>query len=396
MSRIENWMLPDGVEEILPEEARHIEDLRRRLLNLFNRWGFDLVIPPMMEFSDALMVGLGQDLEGLTYKVVDQVSGGTMAIRSDMTPQAARMDAHSLKREGVNRLCYSGHVLFTRAKSPLCSRSPLQVGVELFGESALDADLEIISLLIEAVQSAALPQWSLDLGHVGIFRALAEACALSPEQERQLFELVQAKAMTDIHAWVGRTIQDPRQAAWFLELPRLSGGISVLEKAKNLFNDAPVAVLTAINELQQIAEQLRQRYPDVPVYLDLSELRGYHYHTGIVFAAFAPGLGREIASGGRYDHIGEAFGRARPATGFTLDLISLKRLGEASNLPVTGIFVAYELACAHWATVQTLREQGERVVCATASFPHYLPYLACDRQLQMVDGTLAISPLINV
>lgn len=393
MSRIENWMLPDGVEEILPEEARHIEDLRRRLLNLFARWGFDLVIPPMMEFSDALMVGLGQDLEGLTYKVVDQVSGGTMAIRSDMTPQAARMDAHSLKREGVNRLCYSGHVLFTRSKSPLCSRSPLQVGVELFGESSLDADGEIISLLIESVSCAQLPHWSLDLGHVGIFRALAAACALSQEQERQLFELLQAKAMADIHAWVAETIKDARQAEWLLALPRLSGGASVLDKAKQLFADAPAAVTRAIVQLQQVAEQLRLRYPDVPLYLDLSELRGYHYHTGIVFAAFAPGLGREIASGGRYDHIGEAFGRARPATGFTLDLIALKRLGAPADTSPSGIFVPFPLVAESWDYIQSLRAAGERVVCATASFPEYLPHLACDRQVVKLAGAPAVQPI---
>ncbi|MFO1370532.1 MAG: ATP phosphoribosyltransferase regulatory subunit [Marinagarivorans sp.] len=393
MSRIENWMLPDGVEEILPAEARHIEDLRRRLLNLFTRWGFDLVIPPMMEFSDALMVGLGQDLEGLTYKVVDQVSGGTMAIRSDMTPQAARMDAHSLKREGVNRLCYSGHVLFTRAKSPLCSRSPLQVGVELFGESSLDADCEIISLLIESIQSAQLPQWSLDLGHVGIFRALAKACALTGEQERQLFELLQAKAMADIQAWVAESVRDVRQAEWLLALPRLSGSASVLEKAKHLFADAPSGVVTAIKELQQVAERLRNRYPEVPLYLDLSELRGYHYHTGIVFAAFAPGLGREIASGGRYDHIGEAFGRARPATGFTLDLIALKRLGASGDLAPSGIFVPFPLVGQAWDFIQSLRAAGERVVCATASFPDYLPHLACDRQLVNRAGTPSVQPI---
>jgi ATP phosphoribosyltransferase regulatory subunit len=393
MSRIENWMLPDGVEEILPEEAGHIENLRRRLLDLFARWGFDLVIPPMMEFSDALMVGLGQDLEGLTYKVVDQVSGGTMAIRSDMTPQAARMDAHSLKREGVNRLCYSGHVLFTKAKSPLCSRSPLQVGAELFGESSLDADREIISLLIEAIQTAELPHWSLDLGHVGIFRALAEACALSTEQERQLFELLQAKAMADIQTWVSDSISDTRKAAWLLALPRLAGGASVLEKAKHLFADAPTAVNKALNELQQVAEQLRDCYPDVPLYLDLSELRGYHYHTGIVFAAFAPGLGREIASGGRYDHIGEAFGRARPASGFTVDLIALKRLGVASDQVPMGIFVPFEFVSGHWAEIQALRAAGERVVCATASFPRYLSHLACDRQLVRVDGALAVQSI---
>lgn len=395
MSRIENWMLPDGVEEILPNEARHVEILRRQLLDHFMGWGFDLVIPPMMEFSDALMVGLGQDLEGLTYKVVDQVSGGTMAIRSDMTPQAARMDAHSLKREGVSRLCYSGHVLFTRAKSPLCSRSPLQVGVELFGERGLGADIEIISLLIEAVQAAQLPQWSLDLGHVGIFRSLAAVCSLSGDQERQLFELLQAKAMADIHSWVSENITDPHHAQWLLVLPRLSGSVSTLEKARQLFAGAPDSVLGAIDELQQVSAILRERYPEIPLYIDLSELRGYHYHTGIVFAAFAPGLGREIASGGRYDHIGEAFGRARPATGFTIDLIALKRLSSACGESSRGVFVPFELVKSNWSAIQALRAQGERVVCATASFPGYVPHLACDRVLVAAGDSVSVTPIIN-
>jgi ATP phosphoribosyltransferase regulatory subunit len=393
MSRIENWMLPDGVEEILPSEAHHVEILRRQLLDLFISWGFDLVIPPMMEFSDALMVGLGQDLEGLTYKVVDQVSGGTMAIRSDMTPQAARMDAHSLKRDGVSRLCYSGHVLFTRAKSPLCSRSPLQVGVELFGEPGLGADIEIISLLIEAIQLANLPQWSLDLGHVGIFRALAAACSLSENQERQLFELLQAKAMADIQVWVNENIADQSLAQWLLVLPRLSGGISTLERAQQVFVGAPPSVLKAIEELQRTSAILRERYPDIPLYIDLSELRGYHYHTGIVFAAFAPGLGREIASGGRYDHIGEAFGRARPATGFTLDLIALKRLSSVCGQSSRGIFVPMELVQSSWDAIQALRAQGERVVCATASFPKYLPHLACDRVLVASGDSVAVASI---
>ncbi|HMY40204.1 MAG TPA: ATP phosphoribosyltransferase regulatory subunit, partial [Marinagarivorans sp.] len=231
------------------------------------------------------------------------------------------------------------------------------------------------------------------LGHVGIFRSLAAACSLTQEQERQLFELIQAKAMADIHAWVAQTVGDARQAEWLLALPRLSGSASVLEKAKHLFADAPAGVTKAIAELQQVADLLRQRYPEVPLYLDLSELRGYHYHTGIVFAAFAPGLGREIASGGRYDHIGEAFGRARPATGFTLDLIALKRLGAVGDASPSGIFVPFALVSESWQFIQSLRAAGERVVCATASFPDYLPHLACDRKLVQAAGTPAVQPI---
>ncbi len=393
MIKNENWMLPDGVEEILPYEARKVETLRRRLLDLFQRWGYDLVIPPMMEFSSTLMAGLGQDLDKLTYKVVDQISGASMVIRSDMTPQTARMDAHSLKRLGLNRLCYSGHVLFTRAKSVLASRSPLQVGVELFGEAGLEADIEVISLLISSLHEAGLTEFSLDLGHVGIFRALAEVCQLTSDQEQELFSLLQAKAIADIADWVDANIQDPQHAQWLLELPKLSGSASVLDRASDLFAEAPIAVRRALDELAEVAEGLAERYPDVNFYLDLSELRGGHYHTGIVFAAFALGMGREIASGGRYDHIGETFGRARPATGFTADLIDLERLSNVDDVDSFGIFVPYSRDPELWRLVQQLRQDGERVVCATAQHQERHDYLSCSRQLVKVDGAYQIHTL---
>ncbi len=393
MTRIESWMLPEGVEEILPDEARAIERLRRQLLDMVERWGYELVIPPTMEFANGLLPGLGEDLANLTFHVVDQLSGQNLALRSDMTPQTARMDAHSLKRAGVNRLCYAGHVLFTRPRSLLASRNPLQLGVELFGEPGIEADLEVISLLLESLARAGLPTFSLDLGHVGVFRSLAEHCGLSAEQEQDLFQLLQAKAVTDLAAWVAHHIAEPQAAQWLLALPRLCGSILVIDQAKALFASAPAAVKQALNTLEQAAQAIVQRYPGANLYIDLGELRGYHYHTGLVFAAFADGVGREIASGGRYDHIGQVYGRARPATGFTLDLILLSRLGADQASKQAGIFVAADLASRHWDQVQSLRASGERVVCGTPAHNQNHVYLACDRQLVEGEGALVIQPL---
>lgn len=393
MTPKETWMLPEGVDEILPHEAWQIETLRRRLLTLFQSWGYDLVIPPILEFSDALMVGVGPDLANLTYKVVDQLTGAALAIRSDMTPQAARMDAHSLQRPGLNRLCYAGQVLYTRARSLLASRSPEHIGVELFGESQPEADLEVISLLITTLQEAGITAFSLDIGHVGIFKAIAQACQLSPQQERELFALLQAKALTDLAQWVQAQLPNPQQAAWVLALPSLCGGTSILAQAETCLAQAPAAVHQALQMLSHITQTLKARHPEVTLYLDLSELRGYHYHTGIVFAAYAQGAGREIASGGRYDHIGESFGRSRPATGFTADLIALERLGSPSTPCAQGIFVPASEDPELWPLLQQLRQNGERVVCASVSHPQYHPYMACNRQLVKTNGHYHIQPL---
>ncbi len=393
MNHVDRWMLPDGIEEVLPEEAHHIEFLRRRLLDLFGRWGYDLVIPSMVEFTDSLLIGLGQDLDLQTFKVTDQLSGRSLGIRADITPQAARIDAHSLRREGINRLCYAGHVLYTRPKSALASRNPLQLGVELFGDDTIEADIEVVSLLLSTLSEAGHTDLHIDLGHVGIFKVLAAEAGLSPASEREFFELLQAKAMADITAWVDANLAGNPCAEWLRALPRLAGAASVLQEAKEVFKGAPHAVRQALDELIILAETLVERYPRAHLYFDLSELRGYHYHTGIVFAAFAPGVGEAIATGGRYDHIGEVFGRARPATGFSANLVALKRLAQPScDLPM-GIFVPFSTHPAQWQEVERLRASGERVVSGAKnqSLPH--DYQACDRLLAEVDGQFEIQSL---
>ncbi len=394
MNNFERWMLPDGVEEILPDEAHQIEILRRQILDLFSLWGYDLVFPPMLEFTESLLIGLGQDLDLNTFKVVDQLSGRSMGIHADMTPQAARMDAHSLKREGVSRLCYSGHVLYTRPKSALATRTPFQVGVELFGEAGIEADIEIISLLLQTLKKAELADLCIDLGHVAIYRTLTKAAGLNQEQENTLFNLLQAKAITDIRDWIEANVVDSKAKRWFSELPKLSGASNVIGSARTIFADAPANVAKALDELEHIADVIGERYPEAQLYFDLSELRGYHYHTGAVFAAFAAGIGNEIASGGRYDHVGEVFGRSnRPATGFTADLVALKRLGQPRCDMRNGIFAPLSQHLKFWSTVQNLREQGERLIVGFDGQKLPKEFQNCDRKLIERDDAFVVEPL---
>jgi ATP phosphoribosyltransferase regulatory subunit len=384
MTYADRWLLPDGVEEILPAEAKAIDSLRRRLLDLYSTWGYDMVIPPLLEYTDSLLIGLGRDVDLLTFKVTDQLSGRTLGIRADITPQTARMDAHSFKRTGANRLCYAGHVVHTRPKNPLATRTPIQAGLEFYGESTIAADIEVVSLLLESLSVAGLPRQHIDLGHVGIYRAIAAAAGLSKVQEDAFFELLQRKATTEIRVWVDTNIDDTSTAALFLALPGLAGNKTVLQKARELFVALPAAQ-AAVDQLDQVAQVIEQRYPNAELYFDLGELRGYHYLTGLVFAAFAPGYGNPIASGGRYDHIGEVFGRARPATGFAVDITAISKLGLLHKGQVSAIAVVENSDPAQWQAVQDLRQQGERVVAVSGEAD--LAELGCDRQLLLRNGS---------
>lgn len=393
MIPVERWMLPDGIDEILPPEARQIEHLRRSLLDLFYRWGYDLVIPPMVEFTDSLLVGLGEDIDLLTFKVTDQLSGRSMGIRADMTPQIARIDAHSLRRAGVNRLCYAGHVIKTQMQSALDTRNPIQVGVEIYGEAGLGAEIEVISLLLATLELAGVRDVCLDMGHVGIYRALARAANLSEEEENKFFNLLQAKALTEIQDWVKCRCTDPQAAEWLSALPRLAGASNILGEAREHLAGAPAEVFAALDELETVANTIQARCPEAQVYFDLSELTGYHYQTGMVFAAFVPGVGAAIARGGRYDRIGEVFGRARFASGFTANLVAMSRLGSASPEVVQGIFAPSSDNPEFWQTLQTLRGQGERVVVAMAGQTQPEPDQHCDRILVEQDGHFKIKPI---
>lgn len=389
MTYADRWLLPDGIEEILPAEAKAIDNLRRRLLDLYSTWGYDMVIPPLLEYTDSLLIGLGRDVDLLTFKVTDQLSGRTLGIRADITPQTARMDAHSFKRQGASRLCYAGHVVHTRPKNPLATRTPIQAGLELYGESGIAADIEVVSLLLESLALAGLARQHIDLGHVGIYRAIAAAAGLSKLQEDAFFELLQRKATTEIRSWVAANIADIDKAQLFLSLPSLAGDKQVLAKARALFVQVPAAQ-AAVDQLEQVAQVIEQRYPAAELYFDLGELRGYHYLTGLVFAAFAPGYGNPIASGGRYDHIGEVFGRARPATGFAVDITAISKLGLLHKVSLKAIAVVATDDPLQWQAIQALRQQGERVIATSAETD--LTELDCDRQLLWRDGSYQVIP----
>jgi ATP phosphoribosyltransferase regulatory subunit len=391
MTYADRWLLPDGVEEILPAEAKSIDHLRRRLLDLYSNWGYDMVIPPLLEYTDSLLIGLGRDVDLLTFKVTDQLTGRTLGIRADITPQTARMDAHSFNRAGANRLCYAGHVVHTKPKNPLATRTPIQAGVEFYGEAGMSADIEVVSLLLESLILAGLPALHIDLGHVGIYRALANAARLSDAQEEEFFDLLQRKAMAEIHAWVNANIADTAIAELFVALPGFAGDKSILAAASKRFMLIAPAAADAVEQLAAVARIIEQRYPQAELYFDLGELRGYHYLTGLVFAAFAPGYGNPIASGGRYDHIGEVFGRARPATGFAVDITALSKLGLLTQFQVQGILAVASDDPRQWEAIQALRAKGERVICAENLAA--AAALHCDRQLIVSKGIYEVVPL---
>jgi ATP phosphoribosyltransferase regulatory subunit len=390
MTVADRWLLPDGVEELLPGRAERAERLRRRLLDLFAGWGYELVMPPLLEFTDSLLVGLGSDLDLMTFKVTDQLTGRTLGIRADITPQVARIDAHSLRREGPVRLCYAGSVLHTRPQSLLASRSPIQIGAELYGDAGLASDSEVVLLMLETLRVAGLSGITLDLGHVGIYRALLGQIRLDAASEVALFDALQRKAPADAAAILGQTVADVAVRTQLLALSELQGGFEVLEQARARLAGAPAAVGAAIDELVAVAELVRARMPEINLYFDLGELRGYHYHTGLVFAALVAGWGQAVANGGRYDHIGEVFGRARPATGFSTDLKILIALGGDDDVPAGAILAPVSGDLDLWQIMQALREQGERVV---SELPQHPRPQGCDRELKRIDGHWQVVPL---
>lgn len=393
MATVDRWLLPDGIEEVLPPEAARIEVARRQMLDMFQRWGYEFVVTPHIEYLESLLTGAGQDLDLRTFKVTDPQSGRLMGFRADITPQVARIDAHTLRREGPSRLCYVGSVLHAQPRALSTSRSPIQLGAELYGDASPASDVEIIGLMLETLELAAVPDVHMDLGHVGIYRGLARAAGLSGTAEQQLFDALQRKAVDEVESL---TASLPEGVASMLRaLAELCGGREVLDLAQACLVEAPDEVHAALDELIAIADELGVRYPELPLYFDLSELRGYHYHTGVVFAAFVPGVGQSIAQGGRYDDIGADFGRARPATGFSTDLKTLVVLGQLEQAePPVGIWAPDSHDVYLWQVVQRLRRQGERVVQALPGQQIAdAKGCGCDRQLLLCDGQWQVAPL---
>ena len=378
----QHWLLPEGINEVLPPNARALETLRRELLDLYHSWGYELVIPPFIEYLESLLTGTGGDLDLQTFKLTDQLTGRTMGIRADITPQVARIDAHQLRREAPTRLCYLGTVLTTRGDGFAGSRSPLQIGAELYGHSGVESELEIICLMLETLKRSGISELYLDLGHVGIFRGLTRQAGLSKTQELALFEALQRKATPEMRDLVKQFELEQDIGEMFVALSELSGDDCIAE-AKERLAAASAEVKHSLDELALLAENLGRRKPDVPVHFDLGELRGYHYHTGAVFAAFVPGLGQEVARGGRYDEIGKVFGRARPASGFSADLTQLFRLGQQERESGTekSIFATGTDDQMLIQRIEALRAEGRRVIVALPGQQGDAAAMGCDQVL---------------
>ncbi|MEQ8516714.1 MAG: ATP phosphoribosyltransferase regulatory subunit [Chromatocurvus sp.] len=385
----DRWQLPDGVDELLPERAMALEALRRRLLDLYRGWGYQLVIPPLVEFTDSLLEGVGADLDTLTFKMPDQPSGRTLGIRADITPQVARIDAHSLAEEGVSRLCYTGSTLHARQKSLLASRSPVQAGAEIFGESALTADIEVIHLMLATLDAAGVEASgiTLDLGHGDVCGRLLQCLSLGGPRESAVFDALQRKSRPDLLEALSGVASDTADA--LLALIDMHGGAEVLERAWAVLAPVAPGIDDALRTLREASAQIAAAHPEVRIYFDLAELRGYHYHTGIVFAAYVPGYGEAVANGGRYDNVGRAYGRARPATGFATDLKTLVQLPVSGPGPVPCIHAPVSSDPALLTAVRRLRETGEIVIASLAG--EMDP--RCSRELVQRDGEWTVQAL---
>jgi len=316
------WLLPEYIEDILPAEAARIEALRRRILDLFRLHGYELVMPPMLEYIESLLTGTGHDLNLQTFKLVDQLSGRMLGVRADIAPQVARIDAHLLNRKGVTRLCYAGSVLRTRPDGMDQTREPLQIGAEIYGHAGIESDIEVERLMMRALTASGLREVHLDIGHVAVFRSLIRNAGVEPSQESELFKAMQSKDVPGLRALTRTLPRTARDA--LVALPQLYGEADVLARARRVLPAYP-EVRAALRDLAALSEALGEG-AHIRCF-DLAELRGYHYHTGVVFAAYAKGRTNAVALGGRYDEIGKAFGRARPATGFSMDLRALAAAG---------------------------------------------------------------------
>ncbi|HTH40202.1 MAG TPA: ATP phosphoribosyltransferase regulatory subunit [Rhodocyclaceae bacterium] len=377
------WILPEAIEDILPPEARQLEALRRRLLDAFAVHGYEFVVPPLLEYVESLLTGSGRDLDLRTFKLVDQLSGRTMGVRADITPQVARIDAHLLGRKGVTRLCYCGSVLHTLPAGFNASREPMQIGAELYGHGGVEADIEIVRLLADALALAGLKELRIDVGHVGLFRVLTAAAGFDAEAEEELFALLQVKDVPSLQAKLANAPEAARNA--LLALPGLYGGREVLAKARQCL---PADVAPQLDDLERLADSLA----GLPVSFDLSDLRGYHYHSGIVFAAYCDGSAAAVALGGRYDKVGQAWGRGRAATGFSIDLREIARLSTVVNTKGAILAPWPEDDRLH-GEVAKLRSAGETVVMALPGHEGTWNEAGCDRKLSLCNGQWIIEAL---
>ncbi|MCE4536072.1 ATP phosphoribosyltransferase regulatory subunit [Pelomonas sp. P7] len=371
------WLLPEHIADVLPSQARRIEELRRELLDMARSYGCELVIPPLLEHLDSLLSGTGTGSEIKLFKLVDQLSGRSLGLRADTTPQVARIDAHLLNRQGVTRLCYCGPVAHTLPDGLNTSREPLQFGVEIYGHAGLEADLEVQDLALDALRRAGLQNVMLDLGDARLLQGVLDGIKLPAETLATLTAALAAKDMGTLAALAEGMPAAARDA--LLALPSLFGGREVLSEAASRLPAHPL-VTAALDDLDRLAAQLTAVHPEVSLGFDLADLQGYAYYTGIRFAAYAEGCSDAVLRGGRYDEVGAAFGRRRPAVGFSLDLKTL--VGLVSPTPLrAAVRAPWSEDASLRQAVRALREQGETVVCVLPGHEHEADEFDCDREL---------------
>jgi len=383
------WLLPEHIADVLPAEARRVEELRRNLLELARSYGFELVQPPLLEHLDSLLTGTGRELDLRTFKLVDQLSGRTLGLRADTTPQVARIDAHLLNREGVTRLCYCGPVLHTRPQGPQGSRELLQLGAEIYGHAGLEADLEIQELALDGLRAAGVGHQVLDLGDARILRGVLADQALPPALLADIVSALAAKDTTRLATLAAGLPASPRQA--LLCLPALYGDLRMLEVAREQLPAHPL-IAGALDDLGWLAGHVARSYPQVRIGIDLADTGGYAYYSGTRFAVYARGMSDALLRGGRYDEVGAVFGRNRPAVGFSTDL---KALVTCAAVPPRRLAVR-----SPWSedeslrtAVRRLREQGEIVVCMLPGHGHEGEEFDCDRELVAVDDQWVLRAL---
>ena len=390
MADQKRWLLPDGVDEVLPPRARTLEDLRRKLLDIFDRWGYELVMPPIVEYLDSLLSGIGEDLDLQTFKLIDQLSGRMMGVRADITPQIARIDAHRMVSEAPQRFCYVGPVVHTLPDKFAGSRNPLQIGAELYGHTGIESDAEVITLLIEVLRAANVPEVTIELGHMGLFHAIFEQGQFDDAFESKVLELLLKKDATGLRELLATTELSEDINEHLLALTDLNGGHEVLEQARAALARAPASVGHALDDIENLVRLIRDRVADVDVHLDFAELRGYRYHTGIMFAAYTPDVGRAIAWGGRYDNIGKSFGRLRSATGFSTDLKVLVLVSADKSVRLPRIFAPAGNEPDLLRAMAKYRSAGYTVIQGLPGRFGGASELGCDQEMTNASGTWQI------
>lgn len=380
-----NWLLPENIADVLPSEARKIEELRRAMLDNFRLYGYEMVMPPLLEYLESLLTGAGQDMDLRIFKLVDQLSGRTMGVRADMTTQVARIDAHLLNRSSVTRLCYAGSVLHTRPSGFHATREPLQIGAEIYGHAGLEADAEIQELALASLALAGVSQVRLDLCHVGVLRSIIAADPNAQKSAAELFALLEAKDVPGLRELTKKFEARTREA--LLALPGLYGDAATITRARQILPKLE-GIQSALDELELLIKQAGA----ASVTVDLADLRGYHYHSGVMFAAYVPGLPNAVARGGRYDHVGEAFGRARPATGFSMDLRELALLIPGAERK-RAIHAPWGTDSSLRQRISELRKAGEIVIQALPGHENDQDEFDCDRAVVFENGNWTLKIL---